>query len=68
MKIIKTTFNLTSDTFDSLASIAEKREATVSHTIRVAIANFLFLQGAIEEGGEILIKEKGDNIKRIAFR
>lgn len=65
--MIKFSINLPDDTVQALRELAERRQVSVTHALRQAIATEAYLDEQIRQGAKILIEIKG-RVKEIVWR
>jgi predicted DNA-binding protein len=68
MTVVKTSFNLSEESLNTLEEIAKRKGVSKADIVRKAIATFKFLDDKEREGGKILIEEKDHSLQRVIFR
>lgn len=62
---VRLSVNLAPDVANALTVLAERHGKSITGVVRDAIATAKFLSDEREQGGTILIREKGGTVKRV---
>jgi predicted transcriptional regulator len=66
-RLTKVAFNLPEEDVAALKDLAIRRQTTVTHVIRQAIASEKFLDEEISRGGKILV-ERDNSLREVVFK
>ncbi len=63
--VVKVSFNLPKDEADELRQLAAKRNTTLTHTLRSALANEKLLRDEVEDDSKVLIENKRGRLREL---
>ena len=67
-QIYKITFDLLEKDFKDLENLSKEKNMKIADLVRLSLSNYVFMNNAVEKGGNILIVDKDEIINKIIFK
>ncbi len=67
-QIYKITFDLLEKDFKDLENLSKEKNMKIADLVRLSLSNYVFMNNAVENGGNILIVDKDEIINKIIFK
>lgn len=67
MATIRTTVKLPESEYESLRTLASRREISFTHALRQAIQSELFIQSLVDRGARLLVQDEHGDMQQLVF-